>query len=82
MNLSGEPIDFAELKRKQPRILPGDLVCTEDFPEALGLVIMSSPGTSKERSVCKVHWDKLAYTCLFREQELILWSGGDYETGE
>jgi hypothetical protein len=58
MNLSGEPIDFAELKRKQPRILPGDLVCTEDFPEVLGLVVMSSPGTSKERSVCKVHWAK------------------------
>jgi len=79
MRLSGEPIDFAELKQKQPRILPGDLVCTEDFPEVLGLVIMSSPGTPKERAVCKIHWDKLAYTCLFREEELILFSGGDYE---
>ena len=79
MNLSGEPIDFAELKRKQPRILPGDLVCTEDFPEVLGLVVMSSPGTSKDKSVCRVKWGELDHTVLFREQELILFSGGDYE---
>ena len=79
MNLSGQPIDFAELKRKQPRILPGDLVCTEDFPEVLGLVVMSSPGTSKDKSVCKVKWGELDHTVLFREQELILFSGGDYE---
>jgi hypothetical protein len=79
MRLSGQPIDFSELKRKQPRLLPGDLVCTEDYPEILGLVLMSSPGTPKKRSVCKVHWDKLAYTSLFREEELILRSGGDYE---
>ena len=79
MILSGQPIDFAELKQKQPRLLPGDLVCTEDYPEILGLVLMSSPGTPKKRSVCKVHWDKLAYTSLFREEELILWSGGNYE---
>jgi|TARA_R110000824_G_scaffold305719_1_gene493504 hypothetical protein len=79
MNLSGEPIDFAELKRKQPRILPGDLVCTEDFPEVLGLVVMSSPGTSKDKSVCKIKWGELDHTVLFREQELILFSGGDYE---
>ena len=79
MNLSGEPIDFAELKRKQPRILPGDLVCTEDFPEVLGLVVMSSPGTSKDKSVCKIKWGELDHTVLFREQELILFGGGDYE---
>ncbi len=79
MRLSGEPIDFAELKRKQPRILPGDLVCTEDFPEVLGLVVMSSPGTSKDKSVCKIKWGELDHTVLFREQELILFSGGDYE---
>ena len=79
MNLSGEPIDFAELKQKQPRILPGDLVCTEDFPEVLGLVVMSSPGTSKDKSVCKIKWGELDRTVLFREQELILFSGGDYE---
>ena len=79
MRLSGEPIDFAELKRKQPRILPGDLVCTEDFPEVLGLVVMSSPGTPKERSACKVKWGELDHTVLFREQELILFSGGNYE---
>ena len=79
MNLSGRPIDFAELKRKQPRILPGDLVCTEDFPEVLGLVVMSSPGTSKDKSVCKIKWGELDHTVLFREQELILFSGGDYE---
>ena len=79
MNLSGEPIDFAELKQKQPRILPGDLVCTEDFPEVLGLVLMSSPGTPKERSACEVKWGELDHTVLFREQELILFSGGDYE---
>jgi hypothetical protein len=79
MNLSGKPIDFAELKQKQPRILPGDLVCTEDFPEVLGLVVMSSPGTPKERSACKVKWGELDHTVLFREEELILFSGGDYE---
>ena len=79
MNLSGEPIDFAELKQKQPRILPGDLVCTEDFPEVLGLVVMSSPGTSKDKSVCKIKWGELDHTVLFREQELILFRGGDYE---
>jgi hypothetical protein len=79
MNLSGKPIDFAELKQKQPRILPGDLVCTEDFPEVLGLVVMSSPGTPKERSACKVKWGELDHTVLFREQELILFSGGNYE---
>ena len=79
MNLSGEPIDFAELKRKQPRILPGDLVCTEDFPEVLGLVVMSSPGTERIRSACLVKWGELDHTVLFREQELILFSGGDYE---
>ena len=79
MRLSGEPIDFAELKQKQPRILPGDLVCTEDFPEVLGLVVMSSPGTSKDMSICKIKWGELDHTVLFREQELILFSGGDYE---
>jgi hypothetical protein len=79
MNLSGQPTDFAELMQKQPRILPGDLVCTEDFPEVLGLVVMSSPGTSKDKSVCRVKWGELDHTVLFREQELILFSGGDYE---
>ena len=79
MKLSGQPIDFAELMQKQPRILPGDLVCTEDFPEVLGLVLMSSPGTPKNKSVCRVKWGELNHTVLFREQELILFSGGDYE---
>ena len=77
--LSGQPIDFAELKQKQPRILPGDLVCTEDYPEVLGLVVMSSPGTPKNKSVCRVEWGEFDSTVLFREQELILFSGGDYE---
>jgi hypothetical protein len=79
MRLSGRPIDFAELKRKQPRILPGDLVCTEDFPEVLGLVVMSSPGTERTRSACKVKWGAFDHTVAIREQELILFSGGDYE---
>jgi len=79
MKLSGQPIDFAELMQKQPRILPGDLVCTEDFPEVLGLVLMSSPGTPKNKSVCRVKWGELDHTVLFREQELILFSGGNYE---
>ena len=79
MILSGQPIDFAELKQKQPRILPGDLVCTEDYPEILGLVLMSSPGTPQNKSVCRVKWGEFNHTVLFREQELILFSGGDYE---
>jgi hypothetical protein len=79
MRLSGEPIDFAELKRKQPRLMCGDLVCTEDFPEVLGLVIMSSPATPKDKSACVVKWGGFNHTVLFREQELILFSGGDYE---
>jgi hypothetical protein len=79
MNLSGQPIDFAELKRKQPRILPGDLVCTEDFPEVLGLVVMSSPGTERGRSACLVKWGAFDHTVAIREEELILFSGGDYE---
>tara|TARA_R100000084_G_C4513496_1_gene83532 strand:- start:108 stop:353 length:246 start_codon:yes stop_codon:yes gene_type:complete len=80
MILSGEPIDFAELKRKQPRILPGDLVCTEDYPEVLGLVVMSSPGTERNRSACLVKWGAFDHTVAIREEELILFSGGDYET--
>jgi hypothetical protein len=79
MKLSGQPIDFAELKRKQPRILPGDLVCTEDFPEVLGLVVMSSPGTERNRSACLVKWGAFDHTIAIREEELILFSGGDYE---
>ena len=79
MILSGQPIDFAELKQKQPRILPGDLVCTEDFPEVLGLVVMSSPGTPRNRSACVVKWGAFDRSVLFREQELILFSGGNYE---
>ena len=79
MRLSGQPIDFAELKRKQPRILPGDLVCTEDFPEVLGLVVMSSPGTERNRSACLVKWGAFDHTVAIREEELILFSGGDYE---
>ena len=79
MRLSGRPIDFAELKRKQPRILPGDLVCTEDFPEVLGLVVMSSPGTERNRSACLVKWGAFDHTVAIREEELILFSGGDYE---
>jgi hypothetical protein len=80
MILSGQPIDFAELKRKQPRILPGDLVCTEDYPEVLGLVVMSSPGTERNRSACLVKWGAFDHTVAIREEELILFSGGDYET--
>jgi len=79
MRLSGKPIDFAELKQKQPRILPGDLVCTEDFPEVLGLVVMSSPGTERNRSACLVKWGAFDHTVAIREEELILFSGGDYE---
>jgi len=79
MRLSGKPVDFAELKRKQPRILPGDLVCTEDFPEVLGLVVMSSPGTERNRSACLVKWGAFDHTVAIREEELILFSGGDYE---
>ena len=79
MNLSGQPIDFAELKQKQQRILPGDLVCSEDFPEVLGLVVMSSPGTPRNRSACVVKWGAFDYTVSIREEELILFSGGDYE---
>ena len=79
MKLSGKPVDFAELKRKQPRILPGDLVCTEDFPEVLGLVVMSSPGTERNRSACLVKWGAFDHTVAIREEELILFSGGDYE---
>ena len=80
MRLSGEPIDFAELKQKQPRILPGDLVCTEDYPEVLGLVVMSSPGTERNRSACLVKWGAYDHPVAFREEELILFSGGgDYE---
>ena len=79
MKLSGEPIDFAELKQKQPRILPGDLVCTEDFPEVLSLVVMSSPGTERNRSACLVKWGAFDHTVAIREEELILFSGGDYE---
>ena len=79
MRLSGEPIDFAELKQKQPRILPGDLVCTEDYPEVLGLVVMSSPGTERNRSACLVKWAAFDHTVAIREEELILFSGGDYE---
>ena len=79
MRLSGEPIDFAELKRKQPRLMCGDLVCTEDFPEVLGLVIMSSPATPRDKSACVVKWGAFDRSVLFREQELILFSGGNYE---
>ena len=79
MRLSGKPVDFAELKRKQPRILPGDLVCTEDFPEVLGLVVMSSPGTERDRSACLVKRGAFDHTVAIREEELILFSGGDYE---
>ena len=79
MRLSGKPVDFAELKQKQPRILPGDLVCTEDFPEVLGLVVMSSPGTERNRSSCVVKWGAFDHTVAIREEELILFSGGDYE---
>ena len=79
MRLSGEPVDFAELKQKQPRILPGDLVCTEDFPEVLGLVVMSSPGTERNRSACLVKWGAFDHAVAIREEELILFSGGDYE---
>tara|TARA_R100001082_G_scaffold90924_1_gene57544 strand:+ start:464 stop:706 length:243 start_codon:yes stop_codon:yes gene_type:complete len=79
MRLSGQPIDFAELKQKQPRILPGDLVCTEDFPEVLGLVVMSSPGTERSRSACLVKWAAFDHTVAIREEELILFSGGNYE---
>ena len=79
MILSGQPIDFAELKRKQPRILPGDLVCTEDYPEVLGLVVMSSPGTERSRSACLVKWGAFDHTVAIREEELILFSGGNYE---
>ena len=79
MRLSGKPVDFSELKRKQPRILPGDLVCTEDFPEVLGLVVMSSPGTERNRSACLVKWGAFDHTVAIREEELILFSGGDYE---
>ena len=43
-------MSLAERKQKQPRILPGDLVCTEDFPETLGLVTLSSPGTRRNKS--------------------------------
>ena len=72
-------MNLAEQKQKQPRILPGDLVCTEGFPETLGLVTLSSPGTPRNKSVCKVHWGELDYGTLFREEELILRSRAGYE---
>ena len=72
-------MNLAEQKQKQPRILPGDLVCTEDFPEVLGLVTLSSPGTPRNKSACKVQWGQSDYGTLFREEELILRSRAGYE---
>ena len=72
-------MSLAERKQKQPRILPGDLVCTEDFPETLGLVTLSSPGTRRNKSVCKVQRGQSDYGTLFREEELVLRSRTGYE---
>jgi len=71
-------MNLAERKQKQPRVLPGDLVCTEDFPEVLGLVTLSSPGTHRNKSVCKVQWSEGHFT-LFREEGLVLRSRAGYE---
>ena len=72
-------MNLAERKQKQPRVLPGDLVCTEGFPETLGLVILSSPGTPRSKSACKIQWGQFDNSTLFREEELILRSRAGYE---